>query len=543
MYRPRLDTRALELAALATALSLTACGGSDKSTGPGNGTGVFPQRPNPLTVSVTLDRSRSASAQVPTTGGTVRATAADGSRFTLTVPPNALLQATTITLTPVTAVGNLPLSGGLVAAVHFEPEGLRLYEAATLLIEPKRSVPAAEQVGFGYYGTGENFHLEPLEMGQAVKLRVMHFSGAGVAQGTAADVAAQLPRAPTPTEAQLQQQIATLISTERAAQLQGQPGDPQFGTKLAALMDDYFKYVVEPKLQAAERSSDLNVIRDALVTALSWERMAQLLGIGTGANWGRVVGLLETLLTRVFNDAYNRCKASPTGNIAEASVMTEASRMAQLLGIAVDNDPRFPFSKVLECASGGLPPRVELRVDATFVTEDDFLGGGVIRYTSTATSTVLLNRLGTTPVYQGTGPIRYSSYTINSSANREVEQTVLGTTDGVFAFTLAVNPDGSVKITRGLDQSEGAVRPAERFRQTGRGDRRSLDIASATSGHWVQGWDQLFNALGSNAFMATGLSLAPPGTYTSTVSRTNLNPGGSPFVAQATVSFRLNPNP
>ena len=69
-------------------------------------------------------------------GGQITATAADGTRFTLVVPPQALLSEVEIKMTPVAQVGLFPLSGDLVAAVQLEPEGLLLWEPASLTIEP-----------------------------------------------------------------------------------------------------------------------------------------------------------------------------------------------------------------------------------------------------------------------------------------------------------------------------------------------------------------------------------------------------------------------
>ena len=522
-----------------TLLASAACGGD--STGPRPNTGgAFPKQAAPVTVTVALDEGHAASTLIPVSGGAVSATGADGSRFTLTIPANALLQPTTITLTPVTSVSGMPLSGGLVAAAHFEPEGLRLYEVATLRIEPARAVPTGEQVGFGYYGTGADFHLAPLAMGAAIELPVQHFSGVGVGQGTAADQGAQLARAPAATEAQLQQEIGALVGAERAAELSGQPGDADFGSNLAALMQDYFDNVVEPKLEAAENSNDPAVIQEALNTALAWERMAQLLGMETDA-LQRTLALVIKLAEINFNDAYTRCLQNPLQAAMHLERMLAAARIAALLGL--EDDPRFAFSKIDECARANLPPRMRLTFEATFVSENDFLGAGAITYTSTARASVLVDRMTGTSVYQGSAPITYSAYTINSSANTEVEQTSLGTTDGVWAGMVIVNPDGTIKITKGLDAESGGVRPRERFSQTGRGGNHALDIASAESNYWGNGWDQLFAALGANATLPTGLAIGAQGVFASTISRADLNPGGSPHVVQADVSFTLNPNP
>src|SRR5882762_2702554 len=55
----------------------------------------------PLNVTVQLDKKQTASKLVPRTGGSVSLNAADGSKFTLDVPADALDADTTITMTAV----------------------------------------------------------------------------------------------------------------------------------------------------------------------------------------------------------------------------------------------------------------------------------------------------------------------------------------------------------------------------------------------------------------------------------------------------------
>src|SRR5215510_4056893 len=78
-------------------------------------------------VAPTLDSDHAVTQVVPAGGGTVTATGSDGSKFTLIIPVNSLLSSARVKMTPVSAVGGLPLSGGLAAAVQLEPDGLRLF--------------------------------------------------------------------------------------------------------------------------------------------------------------------------------------------------------------------------------------------------------------------------------------------------------------------------------------------------------------------------------------------------------------------------------
>ncbi|MGZ6143698.1 MAG: hypothetical protein ACXWLM_10175, partial [Myxococcales bacterium] len=78
----------------------------------------------------------------------------------------------------------MPLSGGMIAADQFEPEGLRFQELAMLTIEPARPVQGLKLHGFGYSGSGTDFQLSPASSsGNGVSVLLMHFSGGGVGSG------------------------------------------------------------------------------------------------------------------------------------------------------------------------------------------------------------------------------------------------------------------------------------------------------------------------------------------------------------------------
>jgi hypothetical protein len=143
---------------------------------------------NPINITLTVQSSRGASATIPATGGTLTATAADGTRFTLVIPDKALLEPATITMTPVASVRGLPLSGGMTAAVQLEPDGLQLNRAATLTIETPSSIALDAMTPLGWYGAGENLYLNLFLPGEkGIVLPVHHFSGYGVGQGTGAE--------------------------------------------------------------------------------------------------------------------------------------------------------------------------------------------------------------------------------------------------------------------------------------------------------------------------------------------------------------------
>jgi hypothetical protein len=149
-------------------------------------------------VQVVHDASSAVTTTIDESGGTITATGADGSTYTLEIPDGALLEQQDVTLTPVQSIAGLPFSGGLAAAVHIEPEALALAAAATLTIVPAAPVPLDQTIPFSYQGDGAELFLQPpVPIAGAVRIPVFHFSGYGIARGSQADIDAQARRLPT----------------------------------------------------------------------------------------------------------------------------------------------------------------------------------------------------------------------------------------------------------------------------------------------------------------------------------------------------------
>ena len=113
---------------------------------------------------------------------------ADGSTFTLDFPPDSLDGLRTITMTPVSRIERIPYTGGLIAGVELEPDGLRLGVPATLTIEPATPAPPNSTVPFEYARAGENLinALRLLDT-SAMAIPIFHFSGYGAGQGSPGD--------------------------------------------------------------------------------------------------------------------------------------------------------------------------------------------------------------------------------------------------------------------------------------------------------------------------------------------------------------------
>jgi len=167
-------------------------------------------------VAVTLDTARAVKKTIAVAGGSIQAQSANGTKFTLTLPANALLSPQEITLTPIKSIGGLPFKGGLAGGVEIAPAGLRLAATASLRIAPSQPVPLAQETTFAYRARGAQFFLYPaLPLGKAVVLPVLRAGGYGLARGTAAEQAQQLKRLPPRAEDQLSQKLWKVSAQRR----------------------------------------------------------------------------------------------------------------------------------------------------------------------------------------------------------------------------------------------------------------------------------------------------------------------------------------
>ena len=197
---------------------------------------LFPLPPDPVTVHAVLDTEQSFSnalqsypglAYISQIGGVTKS----GIDFTIQLPEGLLaLDAdggqspafgSTVTVTPIAEIPDIPFSNGYLAAFHLAPEGLLMTEPATLdMTIPGRYNPE-ELVGFAADGTGEDFHLFPIvsysdqyNEDTIVFFHIMHFSLYGVALATAQEIEAQQAHPPAKTDSQDENELAPLIPQE-----------------------------------------------------------------------------------------------------------------------------------------------------------------------------------------------------------------------------------------------------------------------------------------------------------------------------------------
>lgn len=267
---------------------------------------------NPLSIDVTPDTSRAVTQTIPIEGGSITTTGADGTRYTLTIPADALLSDEEIVMMPLIAASGLPTSAGMVAGVHLLPHGLRFIRAATLTIENAPTMDAGLQpVGFGYQEDGKEFYLLPaVQDNEAFALRIYHFSGYGVTAGTSQEIEAQVTQhPPSASEDALQQKSARRLD----------------------MLDDfrqfYDEFLIKDLLNG--RGGDLKAMERALNALPIWHDMVKYAGLEEefaeliAEAWKHMVIQLATTIELAYAD----CKAG------DASQVVKVMRWSRILGM------------------------------------------------------------------------------------------------------------------------------------------------------------------------------------------------------------------
>ncbi len=296
--------------------------------------GLFDAPANPVNVTLQLENT-SVTQMIPAQGGTLTATGTDGTRYTLTIPEGALLVDTEISMTPVSAVDGLPFSGGLGGAVKLEPSGLTFDQFVTLKIEPVKSIPLDQQVLFGFDQDGKDLHLAlPGADSQAVEIRMLHFSGAGLAEGTSDEKAAVYKRMADRVETRLTNELANYLQGLRA----GAEPDP---AALDAIFEEYYNSVVLSRLKAASAASGTCAdAQKAMQTYLEWARQLSLLGgeerVAKAKNVIAEFG--PTAAKKCFDEEYKRC-ALQHQIAGMIPMLLSFERQGELLGALSPSDP------------------------------------------------------------------------------------------------------------------------------------------------------------------------------------------------------------
>lgn len=263
----------------------------EASPGPAGGfpDDVFTTPPIVFDLGITTDHASAAVGSIGPDGGQLSAQAADGTTYTLEIPPGALLFPEDIAMTPIVEAEGLPGDSPPehTAGVELEPDGLELFVPATLRITPPSPLPEAGVATFSFYDDGEDAGLVLFDQAASeIAVSVAHFSG--VASFWPLDVVwwegtLRLRRAAVAQD--FRATIGMVLAQERQNQLFGL-GDLPWDK----LLSGFDRWVLDPLLRAAPLGC---LEASTAVTAYAeWDRQMQLLGVS-----------LKNLLPEEYNRA------------------------------------------------------------------------------------------------------------------------------------------------------------------------------------------------------------------------------------------------
>ena len=219
---------------------------------------ILPE-PDPIDLEITLEEGNTIEREIGPEGGSLEVVGADGTRYLLEIPPDALLSPITIRLTPAESVEGLPIEGEFQGLVNLEPKGLVFFTPAELSIFPAAEGEIGEILAYGSRDLGEDFHLYPEEeIEDGVKLRINHFSNYGVQNAEVQRVTREY--VPSEAETYAHDQQATIINYI--------DGDDAQLEALVKIQREWFLYSVEVNLTDAALDADL--IDRAVGEYLSW---------------------------------------------------------------------------------------------------------------------------------------------------------------------------------------------------------------------------------------------------------------------------------
>ncbi len=252
-------------------------------------------------------------------GGSLSVAAADGTVFTLDVPPQSLLVDEAVTMTPVRSASHVPFAGGLAAGVVLEPSGTLLLEGATLSIHPPAPLSGSEETAVAWNGSGEDFFLFPPEPAAGdLQLSISHFGGYGVARGTDAERQAQLGREPLALQDLFRHEISPMlragrgesaggmVASTRSSKSASQTSD--WRSDLVGRLEDQYQLL---RVQMQTTTGDPRTVQRLIIATIQWRREVLRLGLLVellpAGRSEQIATLFKTMMRAALRNIHERC--------------------------------------------------------------------------------------------------------------------------------------------------------------------------------------------------------------------------------------------
>ena len=404
-------------------------------------------------IGVTLDSARASSGEITVAnGGTISATAGDGTVFTLEIPPNAFFSDKTVTMTPVAAIEGLPFSGGLVAAVDLQPSGVYLLDGARLTIHTPSPVSEAEETAFAWNGSGQDFFLyPPVAANGDLQMSISHLGGYGVARGTEAERQTQSGKEPVSEDDRLSHRIALILRDGRSEARGASTAtalratDSEWRTRLTNFLEQIYagSLGLRDQMQVARDPDEVVSVDNQL---RRWVNAVSSSGLGdrllAPSRSSEIFTLLEGMFRRALIVIHTRCNADVTAINDLPRIVALTRKWGLNLQDLVD--------AALRCLN------FQLRFDSTIVTTVRGAEGRV-NITHAVTASFPLHYSGSY-ASTGMGDISFRSFSVSANGT-DCSANSSGTTKGTFTADLDLSPNADLGKVGGLTQAKLSYDP------------------------------------------------------------------------------------
>ena len=135
----------------------------------------------PPVVQAQYNQGAAVTSTISPSGGTI-SVATPAGQATLTIPENALIDSTDITVTPITALSGAPVNGFTwLAGLQLEPQGLQFLQPVTLTFQLPSSPNPANTAAFVFQDDGTRFYQDiSFVNGNVARIQLLHFTDYGV---------------------------------------------------------------------------------------------------------------------------------------------------------------------------------------------------------------------------------------------------------------------------------------------------------------------------------------------------------------------------
>ncbi len=267
-------------------------------------------------------------------GGKLSVTAADGTRYDLDIPKNALPWGERIAMTVVPRVSGLPDYMVEPRGVEFSPSGLQFVRDAWLTVTPSKAPPPGTAPVLLSVSAGGATPEAQLfrQVGNSLRVPVSHFSELWY---TSADDRITQYFEQIGKKFELDRALAPLrhqLALERQRQLLGQTKPDEFNDLVKLLTQQAIDRVLGPLLLSARvPGANCDALRAPINSSLEVERSSQLAGQGDNSPFEVLRSLMERANAICEDEALRDCWTSGNATAAVTEIVRN-ERQRQLLG-------------------------------------------------------------------------------------------------------------------------------------------------------------------------------------------------------------------